>query len=271
MNQADTNAEKYLDINLALWESRLDHHIRSDFYGVEDFKRGATSLNEIELSLIGNVRGKDIAHLQCHFGQDTLSLARMGAQATGIDFSPKAIETAQALAKELSLDAQFICADVYNAASRISKPVDIVFTTYGVLGWLPDMQRWAEVVANCLKPGGELLLVEFHPVMWMYDNNFVRPTYSYFNREAIIEVEEGTYADQAAPISLSSVGWNHAIGEVFGALRAAGMDVVHFEEYDYSPYPAFRQSVSAGARRWRIQGMEGLLPMVYALKAVKRV
>ena len=268
-NICSMNNEQYTALNLALWESRVDYHLRSDFYAVEDFKRGATSLNEIELSLIGDVRGREIVHLQCHFGQDTLSLARLGARVTGIDFSPKAIQAAQELAAVLSLDASFVCADVYNAPSCRAKPADMVFTTYGVLGWLPDLQRWARVVADCLKPGGELLLVEFHPVMWMYDNDFIRPSYSYFDRAPIIEVEEGTYADKDAPIKHSSVGWNHSIGEVFGALRAAGMDVVHLEEYDYSPYPAFKESISIAERRWNIKGLEGLLPMVYSLKAVK--
>jgi SAM-dependent methyltransferase len=267
---AAMDVERYTDLNLALWESRLEHHLRSDFYALEDFKCGATSLNEIELALMGDLRGREVVHLQCHFGQDTLSLSRMGAHATGIDFSPKAIDTARSLARELSLDAQFVCADVHEAPGCLSKPADMVFTTYGVLGWMPDMTRWARVVADCLKPGGELLLVEFHPVIWMYDNGFVRPAYSYFNGAPIIETEEGTYADSSAPIFLTSVGWNHSIGEVFGALRAAGMDVVHLAEYDYSPYPAFKDSVPAGDRRWQIKGMEGLLPMVYSLKAIKQ-
>ena len=261
--------DQYLDINLALWESRLPHHLKSDFYGLEEFRNGRTSLNEIELPLLGDVRGKRVLHLQCHFGQDTLSLARMGARATGLDFSPSAIAAAQELAGALALDADFICADVHDAAARIDGPADLVFTTYGVLGWLPDMGRWARVVADCLKPGGELLLVEFHPAVWMYDNDFIRPTYSYFNREPIIENEEGTYADAGAPISKASVGWNHSIGEVFGALRGAGLQVTHLEEYDFSPYPAFNGSVVAGDRRWQIKGIEGLLPLVYSLKAVK--
>ncbi len=264
------DSAEYLAVNLELWESRVDHHLASEFYALPAFREGASSLTEIELPLLGDLRGKDVVHLQCHFGQDSLSLARLGARITGIDFSPKAIAAARELAESLHLDAKFICADAYDAASVIPQPADMVFTTYGVLGWLPDIARWAKVVADCLKPGGELVLVEFHPAIWMFDNDFIRPTYSYFNREPIVETEEGTYADPAAPIRHTSIGWNHSIGEVFSALRNAGLDIVHLEEYDYSPYPAIGKSVSIGNKRWQINGMEGLMPMVYSLKAVKQ-
>src|SRR5215217_1434203 len=177
----------YLEINNALWNERVNHHLDSDFYDVEGFKAGNTSLKEIELELLGNPEGKELLHLQCHFGQDTLSLARMGATVTGIDFSETGIEAANALAQELNIPATFICSDVYEANKVIRSKADIIFTTYGVLGWLPDLQRWAKVVADCIKPGGELILVEFHPVTWMYDNEFNKPTYSYFNKEMIIE------------------------------------------------------------------------------------
>jgi SAM-dependent methyltransferase len=272
MNHAtDKNlANQYLEVNKALWESRLDPHLNSGFYAMEAFKSGASSLNEIELALLGDLRGKSIIHLQCHFGQDSLSLSRMGARVTGVDFSPRAIDTARSLASELTLTAQFICSDVHDAATVIREPADMVFTTYGVLGWLPDIKRWASVVSECLKPGGELLLVEFHPVIWMFDNDFIKPTYSYFNSQPIIEQEEGTYADPSAPISLPSVGWNHSLGEVYNALSDAGMQVSHFDEYNYSPYPAFSGSVEVSPRRYGIKGYEGLLPLVYSLRAVKK-
>lgn len=269
MNQSGQDAGQYLDINRALWDGRVAHHLHSEFYALDAFRRGDSSLKEIELALLGDIKGKSLAHLQCHFGQDTLSLARMGAQVVGIDFSPKAIHQATALADELALDAQFICADVHDAATQLPASVDIVFTTYGVLGWLPDIRCWAQAVADCLRPGGELLLVEFHPMIWMYDNDFIRPTYAYFNAAPIIEEEEGTYADTSAPIKQMSVSWNHAIGEVFGALRAAGLQVTHLEEYNYSPYPIFKDNVSVGKDRWGIKGLEGMLPLVYSLKAIK--
>lgn len=260
----------YLEINNALWNERVGHHLGSEFYDVEGFKTGKTSLNEIELELLGNPEGKELLHLQCHFGQDTLSLARMGATVTGLDFSEKGIEAANALAQELNIPASFICSDVYEADNVIRTKADIVFTSYGVLGWLPDLQRWANVVAGCVKPGGELILVEFHPVIWMYDNDFNKPTYSYFNKEMIIEEEKGTYADEQADIVMNSVGWNHPIADVLTSLIQAGFEISIFREYDYSPYAVFAQSKEIAPGKYQIDGFEGKMPMVYALKAVKK-
>lgn len=259
----------YIATNQALWDSRVPHHYTSDFYDVPGFLAGASSLTEIEQPLLGDLTGRHVLHLQCHFGMDTLSLARMGASVTGLDFSEAAIAKATDLAERTGLNAHFIQANVYDAADLISDKADIVFTTFGVLGWLPDLERWAQVVANCLKPGGELILAEFHPVIWMYDNDFIRPTYSYFKSDPIIEEEQGTYADTGAPLSLPSVGWNHSIGEVYNALKTAGMEVTHFNEYDFAPYPALKDSVPAGKSRWHIKGFEGIFPMVYSLKATK--
>lgn len=246
----------------------MPHHYTSDFYDVPAWLKGKSSLTEVELPLLGAITDKYVTHLQCHFGLDTLSLARLGAKVTGVDFSPVAIAQARQLAMAANLDVNFIEANVYDAASVVA-PADMVFTTYGVLGWLPDLDRWAGVVADCLKPEGELILVEFHPVLWMFDNDFIKPIYSYFNGEPILEEEPGTYANNGAPLQLKSIGWNHSLAEVFNALKKAGMNIVHFDEHDFSPFPAFNNSVPAGKQRWHIKGLEGLLPMVYSLKEVK--
>lgn len=259
----------YITTNKALWDARVAHHAASDFYDVSGFLAGANTLTEIELPLLGNVSNKHVVHLQCHFGLDTLSIARMGARVTGIDFSAEAIHKARELATKAGLKASFIQSDVYEASTKLAEKADTVFTTFGVLGWLPDMQRWAATVADCLKPGGELVLAEFHPVIWMFDNNIEQVAYSYFMRDPIIEQEEGTYTDAGAPISLPSVGWNHSIGEVYTALRDAGMNITFLQEYDFSPYPALAGSVPVGEKRWAIKGKEGMLPLVYALKAIK--
>jgi SAM-dependent methyltransferase len=259
----------YISTNQKLWDSRVPHHYTSDFYDVPGFLNGVNTLTEIELPLLGDVRDKKVLHLQCHFGLDTLSLARMGAKATGLDFSSAAIEKARQLSRDAQLNVEFIEANVYDADTLIDGKADIVFASFGVVGWLPDLNRWARVVANCLKPDGEFVFAEFHPVICMFDNDLVRPTYSYFQRDAIVETEQGTYADTGAPLSLESVGWNHSLGEVFNALKGAGLQVTHFEEYDFAPFPALNNSVAVGERRWQIKGLEGILPMVYSLKAVK--
>lgn len=260
----------YLHTNRQLWDARVGPHLESGFYDLDGFRNGKTSLNPIDLELLGNVQGLKILHLQCHFGQDSLSLCRIGAEVTGLDFSPKAIEAARLLAADLNLNARFVCADVYDAAAQVGEPFDLVFTSYGVLGWLPDLDRWAKVISASLKPGGELVLLEFHPAIWMFDDEFRNLKYSYFQREAIMEMETGTYADPNAPLQLESICWNHGLAAVFQALQKAGMELIQFNEYDFSPYPVFKNVIETTAGKWQIRGLEGILPMVYGLKARKR-
>lgn len=259
--------EYYLDANRDLWNNKTQYHLQSEFYGVQDFKQGKTSLTPIELAQLGDVRGKSLLHLQCHFGLDTLSWARLGAQVTGIDFSEAAIATAQQLAQEVNLEARFIQSNVYDV--QLNEQYDIVFTSYGVIGWLPDLEKWAQVVENHLKPGGEFHFLEFHPVVWMFDNDFQYIQYSYFNREDIIEEVHGSYADRSAPIVGKSISWNHSLEEVLGALLRQGLRIEHFAEYDYSPHDSFPNTTKIAEGKWQLKGLEGKIPMVYALKAVK--
>ncbi|RYD58138.1 MAG: class I SAM-dependent methyltransferase [Sphingobacteriales bacterium] len=260
----------YININRELWNEKTGHHLKSDFYDVAGFKEGVTSLQSIETALIGDVSGKKVLHLQCHFGQDTLSLARLGAEVTGIDLSDKAIQSASELASELNLKARFICSDVYAAPDVLDETFDMVFTTYGVLGWLPDMQRWADVVSRFLKPGGKLILVEFHPVMWMFDNDMTHIQYSYFNKEVIVDSEEGTYADRNAPMKLTAVSWNHNLAEVMQALINAGLQIEQFAEYESSPYNCVANMVTVGEGQYQIKGLEGKIPLVYSVLATKK-
>jgi 2-polyprenyl-3-methyl-5-hydroxy-6-metoxy-1,4-benzoquinol methylase len=262
-------ANNYIDINRALWNEKTRHHLASDFYDVKGFLEGNTSLKFIELELLGDVKGKSILHLQCHFGQDTLSLARMGAKVTGMDFSEDAIQAARDLATQAGIEAEFICCNVYDLPQHLNKQYDIVYTSYGVLGWLPDMQAWAKVAAQFVKPGGTLLLVEFHPVVWMYSNDFTTVQYSYFNKEAIVETLSGTYADKNAPMTATEVGWNHDLGEVLQSLLNAGLTIRQFSEYEHSPYNVFKNMTEAEPAKYYVGGFEGKLPLVYAVKAIK--
>ncbi|MEM9024484.1 MAG: class I SAM-dependent methyltransferase, partial [Bacteroidota bacterium] len=261
--------EDYLDVNRASWNQRTDHHLRSEFYDVEGFIHGKTSLNSIELDLLGDVAGTDVLHLQCHFGQDSLSLARMGARVVGVDLSDRAIEAARDLNDRMQLNAQFVQSDVYGLDERLDRKFDTVFTTYGVLGWLPDMDRWAKVVDHFLKPGGRLILAEFHPVVWMYDDQFQRIDYSYFNRAVIRETETGTYTDTKATFEAEYVSWNHGLGEVLGSLLQRGLTIRDFKEYDYSPYDCFTPTVEVGERQFRIKHLDARIPMVYSVVAQK--
>lgn len=261
--------QEYFEVNRALWNEKTKHHVDSEFYDMESFLDGATSLNEPELALLGDVTGKSIIHLQCHFGQDSLSLARMRAKVTGTDISDDAIAYGQKMANELALDAKFVRTDTYAIPEVIDEQFDIVFASYGVIGWLPDMERFAKVVSSLLKPGGSFIFAEFHPVVWMYDNHFNEVAFSYFNIEPIIEELEGTYADKAADIKMKEVGWNHDLSEVMQALINAGLKIESFQEYDYSPYDCFSNTVKIADKKWQIKGKEGKLPMMYTLKAAK--
>lgn len=262
-------SKHYLTINRQSWNNKVDSHLRSEFYDMDGFLKGKSSLNDIELGLLGDVKGKTILHLQCHFGQDSISLSSMGATVTGVDLSDKAIDTARRLAKDMGTDTDFICCDVYDLPRCLEQQFDIVFTSYGTIGWLPDMDQWASVVEQFLKPGGRFVFVEFHPVVWMFDDDFKQVAYNYFNSGAIVETEEGTYADKTAPITQEYVSWNHSLSEVITSLLRKGLTLKSFEEFDYSPYNCFNHTVAVATGKFRIKHMDNNLPMVYALVAEK--
>ena len=259
----------YAEVNRNSWNQRTDYHLKSEFYDLDGFLKGNTSLNEIELALLGDLKGKSVLHLQCHFGQDSLSLARMGAKVMGVDISDRAIQAAEDLNRQLGLDAEFLCCNVYDLPDMTDKKFDFVFTTYGVIGWLPDLDRWAGLIDHCLKSGGRLLLVEFHPAVWMFDDDFTHIKYKYSKSDPIVELSEGTYADNDAQIDGSFVMWNHGLGEVFGSLTSKGLTVDHLKEYDYSPYDCFSHTEKIGERQYRIKHLGDKIPMVYSLSATK--
>lgn len=261
--------ENYLKLNKESWNNRVDEHYQSDFYAVSNFIQGKTSLKSIELDLLGDIKDQKILHLQCHFGQDSISLSRLGAKVTGVDFSDKAIETAQKLAKECDTDTEFICSDVYELPNILDEKFDIVFTSYGTIGWLPDIDKWAKVISHFLLPKGKLIFVEFHPVVWMFDDAFEEVGYSYFNDQAIVETNEGTYADTASTTKHKTISWNHPLSEVFTGLIDNGLDISNFKEYNYSPYNCFQNTEEFAPGKFRIQHLENNIPMVYSLVAIK--
>ncbi|MEZ4938211.1 MAG: class I SAM-dependent methyltransferase [Crocinitomicaceae bacterium] len=258
-------ADNYIDINRKLWDQKTAIHFDSEFYDVKGFLAGKDSLNPIDLELLGDLKGKKVLHLQCHFGQDTISLARHGAQATGVDFSAKALEKANELNQKIGTNAQFIQSDIYELPNVLDEKFDIVFTSYGTIGWLPNIQKWAEVVHHFLKPGGKFVMIEFHPVVWMMSDDFQKIEYSYLNKGEIIEETEGTYTDRNADIKEQSISWNHGLSEVISALIKSGLSLKEFKEYDYSPYNCFRNTVKIEEGKFQIQGLEGILPMMYSL------
>jgi SAM-dependent methyltransferase len=262
--------EQYLEINKQSWNNRVDTHLQSDFYDMDGFINGKSSLKDIELKLLGDVQGKTILHLQCHFGQDSISLSRLGAKVTGIDLSDKAIENAKRLAAEMQYDTKFICCDLYDLPNHLNEQFDIVFTSYGTIGWLPDLKKWANVVSKFLKSNGKFVFVEFHPVVWMFDDNFEQIAYSYHNTGPIVETENGTYADKNADLQSQYIAWNHGLSEVINNLIQSGLEIHAMDEYDYSPYNCFNKTEEIGPSKFRIAHLGHKIPMVYSVVAMKK-
>ena len=269
LNIMENNLD-YLAVNRQTWNHKTEVHIDSEFYDNESFLKGKSTLNSIELALLGDIKDKKILHLQCHFGQDSLSMARLGAKVTGVDLSNNAIEKATSFAKELQLDGTFICSDIYDLPNHLAEEFDIVFTSYGTTGWLPDLDKWAKVVSRFLKPNGKFIMADFHPVVWMFDNDFKEILYSYFNVEPIIEEETGTYADKNAALETKTITWNHPISETLNALLSNGLALNEFNEYDYSPYNCFNNTEEFEKGKYRIKHFENKIPMVYSIVATKK-
>lgn len=259
------NSENYLQINKQTWNNKVSIHVDSDFYEQEKFINGKVTLPQTDLDVLGDVSGKKILHLQCHFGQDSLSLARLGSKVTGIDFSEDAIAKAKSLNEKLGLDAEFICCDVYDTLQHITEKYDIVYTSYGTIGWLPDLDKWASVIANALKPNGKFVFFEFHPMVWMYDNDFNEVFYNYFKSEPILEEETGTYADRHVDIEYKTITWNHSLSEVFQSLIKQNIIIKNFEEFNYSNYDCFNHTEEFEPGKFRIQKFGNKIPMMYSI------
>ncbi len=270
--------QSYFAANRELWNKRTAIHAASSFYDLEGFKKGKSSLNKIELEGLGAVNGKSLLHLQCHFGMDTMSWQRLGAQCTGVDFSDEAIGLAKTINDELNLDTVFVCSNIYDLKDELKftsegkvlkGSFDIVYTSYGTIGWLHDLDEWAAIIAYFLKPGGIFYIVDFHPVIWMMDEKFEHVKYDYFNSAVIAEEHTGTYTDRKAPIKSKEYGWNHPFSEIIQALINNGLFVLQFNEYPFSPYNCFENLEQGADGMWRIRGKDEKIPMLYSIKAVK--
>ncbi|MAP54262.1 class I SAM-dependent methyltransferase [Altibacter sp.] len=263
------NFQKAFDINKETWNKKVAVHAASEFYDVEAFLKGKCSLNEYEVAALGDVSGASLLHLQCHFGQDSLSWARRGAQVTGVDISEKAIEFAQQLNESLSLNANFVCCNVLDTSQFVSEIFDVVFTSYGVIGWLPDLQPWARMIAERLRPGGVFYMIEFHPIAWMFDYTQSPPImrYGYHQKDVIYEEYQGTYANMEAPILSKEYSWNHALGEVVSALTGAGLRIDSLHEHDASPYAIFPKLQKNKDGMYELENK--LYPLVFEVHATK--
>lgn len=259
----DNKAKDYLAINKHAWNQRTQIHLDSTFYALDAFIQGKSSLNPIELEQVGDVHNKSLLHLQCHFGQDSLSWARLGANVTGVDLSSESIKTAKKLAAQLHLPATFINNDIYQFGDHNTEQYDIVFSSYGVLAWLPDLTRWAQTIAGALRPSGEFHLVEFHPF------NDVLSGYGYFAQlQADIEAEV-TYTENHNDQIETVVTWPHPISEVISALIAAGLSIEAFNEHPYSPYNCVEGLEFVAGKGYQLKLQGHLIPLIYSIKASK--
>lgn len=267
--------DPHLRANQQLWDAWTPYHVASEFYAVDGFKAGRNTLGKIELDNVGDVRGKSLLHLQCHFGLDTLSWARQGATVTGVDFSLPAIQAARDLAAELKLPATFVHSNLYDLPQHLAGEFDVVFTSNGVLGWLPDLEGWARVIAHFLKPGGLFFVLEVHPVVLLFDerreDRDLRLCYPYFRRaEPLVEMEEGSYAAPDAPVKGNAYYWIHSMSDTIGALLRAGLVLESFEEYNRLTWSAFPWMVQREDGDWEFPPDQPELPLMFSLRARKR-
>ena len=260
----------YQKHNQHLWDCWAGLHRDSVYYDVAGFVKGQSSLKSLELRELGPVRGRKLLHLQCHFGLDTLSWAREGALATGVDFSEAAICIAVELAEQTGLHATFVHSDVYDLLPSPAHAFDIVYTSYGVLPWLHDLGMWAEVVAGHLKPGGVFYIVEFHPVTFCLDDDGERLRYPYFQTDSpLIFGSDGSYAACKTTRTLHSYEWPHGLGEIVTALINSGLCIEHLHEFPYSTHPFPPYLRCDGPERYVPADPARSIPLLFSIKARK--
>lgn len=264
------------EVNRRRWDEAAPVHAASDFYGVERFKAGADALGPIEGAEIGDVAGKRLVHLQCHFGLDTLSLARRGAIATGFDFSPAALAIARGLALETGVAAEFVEGNVYDAPALLpNERFDVAYVTCGAINWLPDIRSWAKVVAALLAPGGFLYMLEGHPAANMLDQKAVDepivPAFDYFQgAEPLVFDHAETYTENGAKLENRVMHeWIHSLSSVIGALLEAGLALEWFHEHDRLPWRLFPSMIAAPDGMFDMPPGYPKLPLLFSLKARK--
>lgn len=270
----------YRAINHANWESRVPLHATSTTYRLQRYIDEPDLLSEVvefDRARLGDVSGLDVVHLQCHMGNDSLSLARLGAKVTGLDFSGAAIEQARRVSAGGGPHVEYVEADVYDAVEVLgAERFDLVYTGVGALCWLPSVERWARVVAGLLRRGGELFIREGHPVLWAIDDyrddELLVLGYPYFETDGSLETEEETYTEQSEPLaSPDIVHFNHGLAEIFNALWSAGMEITLFDEHDTVPWNPLGDAMEeVGGGEFRLRDDPARMPMTYTLRARKR-
>lgn len=258
------NEKDALNTNRESWNRLVPIHLSSDFYSVDAFKGGATSLKSPEIDLIGNSQGLKMLHLQCHFGLDTISWERAGASVTGVDFSTVAIETAKELAANVDSQAVFYCRDVHDLP--VYGQFDIVISTYGVMCWIANLKKWADGIYKNLRQGGKFVIVDFHPILEVIYPGKMTGTGRYFPLHGLTETKTvGTYADRKADICYSEFRWQHPVSHVVNALLSVGLRLLDIQEYPFSSYRIFDDLIEREDGMWSPHENGTDIPYMYSL------
>jgi SAM-dependent methyltransferase len=262
------NFRKYREQNRRLWDEITPLHYEHPDYKVAEFLGGENIIYDLMLEEIGDVRGKDMLHLMCHFGLEPLSLARMGANVTGIDFSQEAIRYARSLAESAKLDARFIESDIYDSPLQCDALFDIVYSTIGVLCWLNDLDAWAGIIARFLKPGGFFYLLEDHPIALMVSDDWEEGDI-YFHKEEPVEWPgSADYSDPSYKRKNSAFEWSWSIGDVISAVAGAGLRIDFYHEFPFALHKS-RTDFEERDGKWWLPGKEDLIPLTFSLKATR--
>nr|BFE61970.1 class I SAM-dependent methyltransferase [Dactylosporangium thailandense] len=266
-------------LNRAQWDERAPAHAASRGYNLRGFDdpEHLSDVVRFDRPRLGDVRGLRAVHLQCHIGTDTLSLHRLGARVTGLDFSPASLAEARALAERAGADIDYVESDVYGAPGVLEAGAfDLVYTGVGALCWLPDIRRWAGVVATLLRPGGRLFIREGHPVLWAIDetrkDDLLVLSFPYFETpEPLVWEEAGSYVDTTAQFQHNVThSWNHGLGEIVSALLAEGLQLTMLEEHDSCPWDCYPgRTVEDAEGEYRLAEGRARLPLTYTLQARK--
>lgn len=261
-------------LNRAHWDEVTPIHVASPFYEVDAFKRGEVGLDRLAAEGIGDVAGKRLLHLQCHIGLDTLSLARMGAQATGLDFSAPAIATARRLANDIDVPATFIHSDVLRAPDSLTD-FDIVFASWGAICWIGDIAGWLRIAARSLRPGGRLFLMEGHPMMLAMDDKLgeqgpFTARFPYDSPDPQADDDGADYAEPDATLNnTATVQWMHGLSRILTGALDAGLTITRFAELDRIPWKALPQLVPVEKGYWGLPQGAPSFPLAFQLVATK--
>jgi SAM-dependent methyltransferase len=275
LEASNLNEDNYFKTNLKRWNELVEINAKSRLYDLESFKSGKISLRPVELEELGNVKGKTLLHLQCHFGMDTLSWARLGAIVTGVDFSDKAINLAKSLSRELNISARFINANIYDIPNVIDEEFDIVYTSYGVLCWLPDLEKWAQIIAKCLKSGGTFYIIDGHPFGSLIDEKTepFKVSLNYFANKGPVHWEPGgAYADPLAELkNQACYEWEHPISEIINVLIHNNLKLDYLHEFPFSFHKFHPDMKKREDGYYEFQILRFSVPMMFSIKAHKNL